>query len=230
MKTKLPVIAVAVFLVSSCAMGPNMTRTNDDGIYFSPTDNPPVSVVENTTQVKEQPAKNTNSDSQNQKVIISKTVKNADGSNSVNNFVLQPDQNNPNSDTQAYELNDQDLAQSDTTFYYNDDDVKYVINNYYDDNDLEYANRFNRFYGPYYSSFYDPFFFDDWYYGYGGYGGYWGYPYFTLDLVETGVILIMVILTPVITEVGILVVDIMVVPFWVVVTITTRLQEEEQPI
>ncbi|MDP2337562.1 MAG: hypothetical protein Q8N05_14180 [Bacteroidota bacterium] len=193
MKTKLPVIAIVAIMVSACTTGTYMAKTYDDDIYFSPADVPPVAMVENEAPVKEKSAKMNNSDNRDQKVIISQMDKNADGSTAVNNYIYQPNQENRNSDNQAYNMDNEELVESDTTVYYNDDDVKYVINNYYDenDNDIDFAYRIGRFHRPYY---YSPFFYDDWSYGYyspfyspyysGFYGGYdpwysmgWGYPY-----------------------------------------------------
>ncbi len=122
-----------------------------------------------------------------QKIIVSQMDKNQDGTSTVNNYVYQPDKDHLNSDVQSYNMDSQQLANSDTTAYYNDDDVKYVINNYYDD--VDYAYRIGRFYRP----FYNPFFYDDWYYGYSSpyyygwnmgfgwdpwYSSGWGYPYY----------------------------------------------------
>ncbi len=184
MKTKLPYIAVVAILVSACTTGTYMTKTYDDDIYFSPADVPPVTMVQDNA---EKPAGTNKSDAANQRIVMSQMEKNADGSSTLNNYVYQPDEETQNSDNQAYDMDQQELLGSDTTVYYNDDDVKYVINNYYDgsDTDLDFAYRINRFHRPYN---YSPFFYDDWYYGYSpfyssGWGwdpwyyGGWGYPY-----------------------------------------------------
>lgn len=163
MKTKLPFIAVLVILVSACTTGTYMTRTYDDDIYFSPGDVPPVTLVEKQAPEIEKSAGINNQDSRDQQIIMSQMDKNADGSTSVNNYIYEPGQDNQNPDYQSYNMNNQDLMDSDTTIYYNDDDVKYVINNYYDDNqDIDFAYRIGRFHRPYY---YNSFFYDDWYYG-----------------------------------------------------------------
>jgi hypothetical protein len=192
MKTKLPIIAIAAILVSACTTGTYMTRAYSDDIYFSPGDVPPVAAVENEVPVMEKSANMNNPDARNQKGIMNQTEKNANGS-AVSNYVYQPDNQGVNQDNQAYNMGNQDLVQSDTTVYYNDDSIKYVINNYYDENnnDMDFAYRIGRFHNPYY---YSPFY-DDWNYGFnspwnsGFYGmnygwGYdpfysygWGYPY-----------------------------------------------------
>ena len=179
MKTKLLIIGVVAILASACTTESHMARTYDDDIYFSPGDVPPV-----TMAPQQSLAKVSNSDAKNNGVVISQMHKNADGTTTLNNDIYQPDDANKNAGYQAYDNNQQDLAGSDTTAYYNDDSVKYVINNYYqDNNDMDFSNRINRFYSPY---SYDPFFYNDWNSGFytGFYGGYdpwfsrgWGSPY-----------------------------------------------------
>ena len=185
MKTKLPVIAIAAFLFSACSTGSYVTRTYDDDIYFSPTDVPPVARVENESPDNTRPAGKDKSDARKQQVVLSQVQKNADGTKTLNNDIFESDDRNQN--YQAYNLDNQDLAESDTTIYYDDDSVKYVINNYYDNNDdIGFAYRIGRFHNPYYLS---PFFYDDWNYGfyspwYSGYYGMnygWGWdPYFSM--------------------------------------------------
>jgi hypothetical protein len=169
MKTKLPIIAIVAILVSACTTGTHLAKSYEDDIYFSPKDVSPVAVAESKTPAKEKSVQQKKSETENQQVIISEMNQNTDGSNVVTNSVYQSGTNN--SGQTGYDMNDQELIGSDTTVYYNDDDVKYVINNYYDDNDMSYADQFNRFYGPYYSPYYSPYYYDDYYYG-----GYWGYP------------------------------------------------------
>lgn len=197
MKTKLPIVAVVAILVGACTTGTYMTKNYDDGIYFTPADQPPVTVVqgEAAAPAQEKSAKVAAPEASDQKIVMSQMDKNQDGTSTVSNYIYQPDKENENADVHAYNMDNQELTQSDTTAYYNDDDVKYVINNYYDDNDdVDYAYRIGRFYRPFYS----PFFYDDWYYGYGyspWYSGYygmnwgigwdpwyyggWGYPYYS---------------------------------------------------
>jgi hypothetical protein len=170
MKTKLPIIAIVAILFSACTTGTHLAKSYDDDIYFSPKDVAPVAVAESKTPAKEKSTQQKKSEAQNQQVIISEINKNTDGSKVVTNSVYQTGADNSNQT--GYDMNNQDLIGSDTTVYYNDDDVKYVINNYYDDNDMSYADQFNRFYGPYYTPYYSPYYYDDFYYG-----GYWGYPY-----------------------------------------------------
>jgi hypothetical protein len=180
MKTNLLIIAIVAILVSACTTGTQLTRTYDDDIYFSPGDVPPVTMASDDDQTKAN-----NSDAKDRRVVISELEKNADGTITQRNHIYESDEEG----SQAYDMDQQYLDASDTTVYYNDDSVKYVINNYYDDDefDLDFSYRINRFHRPYYS----PFFYDDWSYGgfgyYPGYSGWgydswfmggWGYPYY----------------------------------------------------
>jgi len=174
MKTKLPVIAILAILVSACTTGTYMAKSYDDDIYFSPADVPPVAIVEDEVPVTEKSANINNPNARKERIVMSQTNKNEDGTYSVNNNVYQPERQN--SDVQSYQMDDQELVESDTTIYYDDDQVKYVINNYYDDDDLDFTYRINRFHRPFWGS---SIFFDDWYYGYSPYysGLYGGYGY-----------------------------------------------------
>ena len=129
MKTKLTVISILAILVSACTTGTYVTKAYDDDIYFSPADVPPVAVAENEAPASEKSARISNNDTRDKKIILSQMDRNADGTSSVNNYIYQPD-NNGNPDNQSYNMDNQELAESDTTAYYNDDDVKYVINNF----------------------------------------------------------------------------------------------------
>lgn len=194
MKTKLPIVAVVAILVSACATGTYTTKNYDDGIYFTPANQPPVTYSSGETAPAREKSANVGAPGANdQGLVMRQMSKNPDGSSSLNNYIYQPDKNHQNSDIHAYNMDNQELAQSDTTELYNDDSIKYVINNYYDDNDdIDYAYRIGRFYRPFYS----PFFYDNWNFGYyspwysGYYGwnwgigwdpwyyGGWGYPYY----------------------------------------------------
>ncbi len=184
MKTKLPVIAIFAFLVSACGTGTYMTKTYDDDIYFSPADVPPVSLASNGVSEKS----NTDQVKAKEKdAIISQIQENPDGTKTLTNNIYQSDNTG---DDRVYNMDDQQLVDSDTTAYYDDEDVKYVINNYYDDNDIDFAYRINRFHRPFFYSpfsnwywdsyYYSPFYNDYYGYGYGWYDPFyynWGYPY-----------------------------------------------------
>jgi len=177
MKTKLTIISVVAILVSACTTGTRLTKAYEDDIYFSPADVPPVAVAADQSQTGQ---RSNNNGTKDNKIVMSQIGRNADGSSTVNNYIYQQDRNAANNDNLSYDMNNQELVDSDTTRYYNDDDVKTVINNYYDSDDMDYTYRIRRFHNPYY---YSPFY-DDWYYdGYyspwysGYYGGNWGWNY-----------------------------------------------------
>ena len=177
MKTKLIIISVVAIMVSACTTGTRLTKAYEDDIYFSPADVPPVAV---TTEQSKAYARSGNNDTKDKKIVMSQIDRNGDGSATVNNYIYQQDKNNSNSDYQRYNMNNQELTDSDTTRYYNDDDVKTVINNYYDSDDVDYSYRIRRFHNPYYfGSFYDDWYYDGyyspWYSGYYGYGLGWNY-------------------------------------------------------
>ena len=77
----------------------------------------------------------------------------------MNNYIFEGSEED--ADALTYSMDQADMYQTDTTVYYNDDEMKYVINNYYDGDALDYAYRIRRFHRP---SFYDPFYWDSWYY------------------------------------------------------------------
>ena len=114
------------------------------------------------------------------------------GNQTYENHVFTTD--DPNADLHRYDMSSMQLVDSDTTALNNADTVNYIINNYYEGDDLDFAYRINRFhrfgyYSPY-SWYYDPFYYDpfyydpfysSWYYpGWSfGIGFGWGYPYYS---------------------------------------------------
>ena len=129
-----------------------MAGSYSDDIYFTPGDVPPPIVVET------QPAPKAAEKSANT-MIISNIEKNNDGSNTMSNYIF--DGTEQDADVLRYNMDQMDLQDSDTTVYYNDDEMKYVINNYYEGDELDYAYRIRRFHNPYY---YDPYYWDSWMY------------------------------------------------------------------
>ena len=183
MKTRLTFIAALVFILGSCTTGSYVTSTYPDDIYFNPADIPPPITI--TETVIEEPIQ----EKSGERLIISQIDDNEDGSNTMNNYIF--DGTEEDADALIYNMDQMELDGSDTTIYYNDDELKYVINNYYDGDELDYAYRIRRFHNPYY---YDPFYWDSWaydpYFGYGyasmynpyysygwGYGSSWYSPY-----------------------------------------------------
>ena len=180
MKSKFTNLGLMAILLSACSTGSYVTSSYTDDIYFNPGDVPPPIGV--TTKPEQKPAREKSAST----IIVSAIGENEEGENVMNNYIFDGTERDAN----ALQYNvEQGLEGSDTTIYYNDDEVKYVINNYYDDNgNVDFAYRINRFHNPY---FYDPFYWDSWYYdpfysyGYGYYPGWsfafnrgWGSPYY----------------------------------------------------
>jgi hypothetical protein len=197
MKSKFTYFGLMAILLSACSTGSYVTSSYTDDIYFNPGEVPPPIIVATETAQKPVQQKSDN------KIIISEINKNEDGTNTMNNYIFEGTENE--ADAAVFNA-EQGLQGSDTTIYYNDDEMQYVINNYYDGDNVDYAYRIHQFHNPY---FYDPFYWDSWYYnpyyydpwgwsfsfnwgwgypyyGYGytyyGYGGYpyygYGYPYY----------------------------------------------------
>jgi hypothetical protein len=155
MKTQIRLLVAAAITLGmgSCTTGSLITSSYQDDIYFRPGDVPPpvtVADVQSPTAATQ--------DNQEEKMVISQMNENKDGTKTLNNYILKSDQRQDN-DAIVYDMGQQNPAESDTTAYYNDDQVKYVINNYYDGEDLDYAFRIRRFHDPY---FYDPYYWDSW--------------------------------------------------------------------
>jgi len=178
MKSRLTLIGALAIILGACTTGRYTTGSYSDDIYFNPADvPPPIAVVETPAEsVKEKSGET---------MIISQIEENEDGSNTMNNYIFEG--NEEDAEALRYNMDQMELEGSDTTIYYNDDELKYVINNYYDGDELDYAYRIRRFHRPYFYdpfywdswAYYDPFFYDPWYYGPSwsfsmGWG--WGYP------------------------------------------------------
>jgi hypothetical protein len=154
MKSRLTIFAVIALMFSACTTGMYVTRTYTDDIYFNPGDVPPPIAVDDAVADNEPLRKKSG-----ERLIISQIEENQDGSNTMNNYIFDGTDKDVNA--LSYNMNQMEMYESDTTVYYNDDEVKYVINNYYDGNNLDYAYRIRRFHNPF---FYDPFYWDSWYY------------------------------------------------------------------
>ncbi len=196
MKSKIISIGIAALFLSACSTGSYVTSSYNDDIYFNPGDVPPPISTEG--KVTDKPIDENGKEKSGEKMIISQIEKNDDGTNTMNNYIF--DGTKKDADALRYNMDQMELQNSDTTVYYNDDEMKYVINNYYDGDDLDFGYRIHRFHDPF---FYDPFYWDSWnydpWYSYGGYyGSYypglslgwnmgwydpwyswsWGYPYY----------------------------------------------------
>ena len=81
------------------------------------------------------------------RMIFSNIEENDEGTQTMNNYVF--DGSEEDADALTYSMDQYDMYDSDTTVYYNDDEVKYVINNYYEGDEIDYAYRIRRFHRPY---------------------------------------------------------------------------------
>ncbi len=154
MKSKLFILSMVALFTGACTSGSYITRHYPDDIYFNPGDVPPPIILEEEpltqADVREKSAN---------RMIISNIEENEEGSQTMSNYIF--DGSEEDADALTYSMEQFDMYDSDTTIYYNDDQVKYVINNYYDAEEIDYAYRIRRFHRPY---FYDPFYWDSWYY------------------------------------------------------------------
>ena len=165
MKSRLTIAGVLALFLGACTTGSYVSSSYTDDIYFTPGDvPPPVSIMEEPSV---QPAEKSGN-----ALIISQIERNDDES-TMNNYIF--DGTEKDADVLRYNMDQMELQDSDTTVYYNDDEMKYVINNYYDGEELDYAYRIRRFHRPYFYdpfywdswAYYDPFYYDPFYYSYG---------------------------------------------------------------
>ncbi len=156
MKSRLTLLAVIALFMSACTTGSYVSSNYTDDIYFNPSDvPPPISVDEEELVTQEEVAE----EKSGERMIISKIEENEEGSQTMNNYIFEGTEED--ADALSYSMDQMDMYESDTTVYYNDDEMKYVINNYYDGDAIDYAYRIRRFHRPH---FYDSFYWDSWYY------------------------------------------------------------------
>ncbi|MDD4425732.1 MAG: hypothetical protein PHS40_07395, partial [Mariniphaga sp.] len=154
MKSKITILLMAALFLGACTSGTYVTNSYTDDIYFNPADVPPPIAAESLTQFKEEPVEKSA-----QRMIFSNIEENEEGSQTMSNYIF--DGTERDADALAYSMDQYDMYETDTTVYYNDDEVKYVINNYYNGDAIDYSYRIHRFHRP---NFYDPFYWDSWYY------------------------------------------------------------------
>ena len=178
MKSKFTYFGLMAVLLSACSTGGYVSSSYTDDIYFNPGDVPPPIVASATSSSVAQNPGNT--------IIVGDVNGNEDGTNTMDNYIFEGTE----SDASALQYGaEQEGEGFDTISYYEDGELKYLIDNYIDDNgNVDYAYRINRFHNV---AFYDPFYWNSWYYdpycyypgwsmslswgwGYPGYG--WGYP------------------------------------------------------
>jgi len=185
MKTKITLLSAIGLLLGACTTGSYVTNGYDD-IYYSPQNDVSVPVIaqQNTNEV---PSLSNQTESSST-TAINNSQDNGNKSSVMENYIFQG--GNSSSDTQHYNMKGMELVDSDTTALSNDSQTNYVINNYYDADDIDYTYRINRFHRfGFYDPFmwdswnYDPFYYDPWAYNYYwpgnfsiGFGSYgWGF-------------------------------------------------------
>ncbi|MDX9883381.1 MAG: hypothetical protein RBS73_15070 [Prolixibacteraceae bacterium] len=188
MKTNVTLMLASLLILGACSTGTYVTRTYDDDIYYVPGDIvlPPVSYNSGDKMQGQQKTENTSTIDQ-QQLVISQSETLQDGSKALNNYIFHDDGQSDYLRADMDALDEFDLVASDTTLTGDDEDYQYIINNYYEMDDLGYSYRINRFHRPFfYGSFglnswywndwyWDSWYWNDWYspYYYGGWG--WGY-------------------------------------------------------
>ena len=169
MKTKITLLSALSLLLGACTTGSYVTNGYDD-IYYSPQNaSVPIITQQNTNKA---PSLSYNQAGQSSATDIKSSEDNGNDSSVMENYIFQGDKS---SDVQSYNMKGMELVNSDTTALKNDSDTNYIINNYYDADDIDYTSRINRFHR---FGFYDPFLWDSWnydpfYYDPWAYNYYW---------------------------------------------------------
>ena len=164
MKSKIIIFSALALIFSACSTGSHVSTSWVDDVYFSPGDVPPPVALSAKTQ-QQSDLRSKSSD----RIIVSEIRSNDEGSKTMNNYIFDGQDGGSYTNAQLYNLDQMVLAESDTTVYYDENEVKYVINNYFEGEDMDFSYRIRRFHRPY---FYDPY-----YYDYFGWDSWWGYPY-----------------------------------------------------
>lgn len=166
MKATTTLITAAALLLGACSITSSVSTSYVDDIYFSPGDVPPPIAV-----ASKKSADKTPTGSGTERLILSEVRSNSDNSQTLNNYILDGKDAGRYTQAQLYNLDRMELTETDTTIYYNDNEVKYVINNYFEPDEISFSYRINRFYRPFgYTPFYyDYYMWDPWYYPYSWY-------------------------------------------------------------
>ncbi|NLB26911.1 MAG: hypothetical protein GX820_09500, partial [Bacteroidales bacterium] len=182
MKPRLIILSIFALFTGACTSGAYITRYYTDDIYFNPGSVPPPIIMEEESLARE-PIREKSAN----RVVLSNIEENQEGSHTMSNYIF--DGSKEDAEAFRYGMDQFDMYDSDTTVYYDDDEVKYVINNYYNSDEIDYAYRIRRFHRPYFydpfywsSWYYDPFFYDpyyysSWYYPHWSYSWNWGWGY-----------------------------------------------------
>jgi len=170
MKTKITLLSAIGLLLGACTTGSYVTNGYDD-IYYSPQNASVPAITQQNTN--EEPSLSYNQTGRSSATAIKSSNDNGNDSSVMENYIFQ---GNKSSDAQSYNMKGMELVNSDTTALQNDSDTNYIINNYYDADDIDYTSRINRFHR---FGFYDPFMWDSWNYN-PFYYDPWGYNYYGL--------------------------------------------------
>ncbi len=174
MKSKFTYMGLMALVLSACGTGSYVTNSYTDDIYFNPSEvKPPIVVSETKTPASTKSAGNIN--------VINEIAEDENASEIAEDYITEGTMVN------AADYNaQQGFEGPDTITYYEDGQVKQLIDNYYTDDNVDFAYRIYRFHNP---GFYDPFYWDSWYYdpfyydplGWSfsfNFGWGWGYPYY----------------------------------------------------
>jgi len=167
MKSKFIILAVLALIISACSTGSYVTSSWVDDIYFSPGDIPPPVLADKTSpEQKDLRSKSA------ERVIISEIRDTNEGSKTMKNYIFDGQDVGTYTDAQLFNLDQMELVETDTTIYYDENEVKYVINNYFEGEDIDFSYRINRFHRPfgYDPYFYDYYGWDSWYHPYSSFG------------------------------------------------------------
>lgn len=173
MKSKFTYMGLMAFILSACGTGSYVTNSYTDDIYFNPSEvKPPIVVLETKTPAATKSVENIK--------VVNEIAEDENVSEISEDYMTEGTMIN------AADYNaEQGFEGPDTITYYEDGEMKQLIDNYYtDDDNVDFAYRIQRFHNP---AFYDPFYWDSWYYdpfyydpwGWSfSYNWGWGYPYY----------------------------------------------------
>ena len=174
MKSKFTYMGLLALILSACGTGSYVTNSYTDDIYFNPSEvKPPIVVSETKTTTTTKSAGNVK--------VVNEVAENEYVSEISEDYMTEGTMAN------AADYNaQQGFEGTDTISYYEDGEVKQLIDNYYTDDNVDFAYRIYRFHNP---AFYDPFYWNSWYYdpyyydpwGWSfsfNFGWGWGYPYY----------------------------------------------------
>ena len=189
----------SLLILGACSTGTYVTRSYDDDIYFTPGDKELPAISNNSRSRAQNQIQSDNAATvEDQQIIISQPETYKDGSKGLNNYIFQNKSQSDYVQANMDALDEYDLVNSDTTMIGDEEDYQYIINNYYEMDDLGYSYRINRFHRPFFYGslgwnygYWNDWYWDDWYspyssWGYGGWGYspfysgyYWNSPYYS---------------------------------------------------